>query len=98
MWAVNMMNHATFHRATGVVGANGNIQYVYAFPDNAAMKQRAYVGVDASRGGQGTNVNTVVVAPDCQTVITSHPGTPGNWSPADPRIGGSTPRWFTPPF
>jgi hypothetical protein len=99
MWAVNRTNNDTFHNAIGI-GVGNTVVYVYAFPvlnDPMGGGVMPYVGTDATRGGQGTNVNTVVIEDDCKSVITSHTGLPSGMSPGDPRIGGGTPNWFNPP-
>jgi len=39
-----------------------------------------FVGTDRDNGGKYTNVNTLVVSSDCETVITSYPGLPRGMS------------------
>lgn len=94
-------NDTTFHSGVGTVQNNRNIAYIYAFPNMGGMPMLgipprvAANGLDRNNGYAITNVNTVIVAPDCETVVTSFPGLP------DPRnfpggafgIGG-TPQLF----
>jgi hypothetical protein len=94
---VALMNKATFLNAKGVVNPRSkNIEYVYAFdqPDQLDGTPHAIVGTDTENAkGWRTNVNTLVVEPDCQTVVTSHPGAPSNWDPYDQRITGHPEYW-----
>jgi len=87
-------NQLTFDSAKGF-RSRGNFVYVYAYP----IVEVPYlgptsvdVGSDANHGGQSTNVNTVILRPDCKTVVTSHPGLPTGVFQGDPRITG-TPMW-----
>lgn len=94
---VTALNQATFQSATGF-SSRGNVAYVYAVPElkgnvmGTEVKAQVTVGTDSENSFKHTNVNTLIVAPDCQTVITSHPGLPEGMSDKDPRIYG-TPVW-----
>jgi hypothetical protein len=98
-------NQVTFMKGTAYPSFGGRTAYVYAFPDHDWTVQGLTgpigarwfqdIGIDASNGGQITNVNTVIVGPDCAEVITSHPGLPRGVSSTDP-MGGGTPYWRAP--
>lgn len=93
---VRVVNQLTFQNATGFKD-RGRIVYVYAVPEvdvNQTLVPLPYtkvqlaVGEDRSRADKFTNVNTLVIEPDCRTVVTSHPGLPAGMSQNDPRIHG----------
>jgi len=44
--------------------------------------------MDQRHPGELTNVNTLILAPNCVDVVTSFPGTPFWFADGDPRIGG----------
>jgi YD repeat-containing protein len=96
------LNQQTFEQ--GIAYRQGSrTAYVFAFPDfdytvrglSGPIGVRGFqdIGIDNTRGGTLTNVNTVIVGPDCKSVVTSFPGLPGTVSPTDPRITG-TPHWW----
>jgi len=72
----------------------GYIVFSYGFPPQSApgvsaeLLTGAIGSVDRRHPGQLTNVNTLILAPNCTDVITSFPGTPFWFADADPRIGG----------
>jgi hypothetical protein len=81
---VMQRNTRTFLRGVGTVQNGGNIAYVFAFPDHPALPmlglgaEYAANGVDRINGNVITNVNTLILKPDCQTVVTSFPGLPSS--------------------
>jgi hypothetical protein len=100
-------NQETFNFSTGIRSDN-NIVYVRAvYFQQPPDTEGEVVGIDNLGPNapipQYTNVNTVVVSSDCQSVITSHPGMPSrlNLSITDPRIRGNTrhpngsPTWWS---
>ena len=95
---VQAINALTFHGATGYQQRGGNIAYVYAFPQvefgvgGLTTKLTLGVGTDRDHNNDYTNVNTLIVRPDCTSVVTSFPGLPSDLSPNDSRISG-TPVW-----
>jgi hypothetical protein len=105
MRIVEQIDNFTFQNATGVPSGT-SILYVYAFPDRpknppsrTQTMEPAAVGLTLPGGPLRplpaviTNVNTLVVSSDCQTVITSYPGLPAGWGRFDPRVTGTPQYW-----
>lgn len=72
--------------------------YVYAIPEiklrhilPIEVRVQLHVGTDRNEDGKFTNVNTLIVASACKTVISSYPGLPGNMFGNTP--GGGRPVW-----
>jgi hypothetical protein len=52
------------------------------------------VGIDLSvHGGLYTNVNTLILRPNCRDVVTSFSGTPEYFKDDDIRVGGASQIW-----
>jgi hypothetical protein len=98
---VMRLDMATFLGGMGTVQNGGNIAYVLAFPDLPPLPllnvpaRPAAVGLDRDHGFDITNVNTLIIKPDCKTVVTSFPGLPSrfNFPGGHFNISG-TPQWY----
>ena len=103
--AVKGLNAYTFRLGTKTVDPKtGNIVISYGFPhtDDPAHNPSSMsnpsvewwvgvVGIDDPRHpGMYTNVNTLILKPNCKDVVTSFPGTPEYFGDNDIRIGGSS--------
>ena len=79
--------------------SHGNFVYVYAIPEVVIPRGvlpievhlQLFLGTDKSHGFEYTNVNTLVIASDCKTAISSYPGLPSNLNGNQP--GGGEPVW-----
>lgn len=99
------IDQLTFENGGAFPQSGGRTAYIYAVPGPLNLDRLTgsihNIGIDNTSNsktkipGSQTNVNTVIVDADCQTVITSHPGIPANVSPNDPRITGY-PDWWPP--
>ena len=95
---VKRRNQRTFESGTvGIRQANNNIAYVDAEYWHKRLgkfyAKGRIVGTDVTRNRNYTNINTVIVGPDCKTVITSFPGLPRYVRQNDPRIKGRVKWW-----
>jgi hypothetical protein len=86
--------------ATGIQQGNGNIAYIASFPVfekkyplGFSVKVETVIGADYGNGLRFTNTNTLILGPDCFTVVTSHPGLPSGVNASDPRIGRIGATW-----
>jgi RHS repeat-associated protein len=74
-----------------------NIVFVFGFPSGPAGNMEVkwftgLIGKGQPNAGTYTNVNTLILGPDCRTVITSHPGLPnGSYN-----YGGTPPYYRKP--
>ena len=76
---------------------NGNWVIIWGAPRRMwdfAGRLYAGIGIDANRYRMMTNVVTLILARDCQQVITIFPGLPAGVGPSDPRISGDPPDWW----
>jgi hypothetical protein len=87
-------NAATLMAGTGVRQRNGNIAYVASFPIKTfrnilgiTWSVEVWIGRDSENGFQMTNVNSLILKPDCVTVVTSFPGLATDVTAGDARIG-----------
>lgn len=74
-----------------------NIVFVYGFPSRSGQGIdvkwfTGFMGKDQPHAGELTNVNTLVLGPDCRRVITSYPGLPGGRY----TFGGTPPNYRRP--
>ncbi len=99
---VEAINNLTFNNGglTVQTDSRGRNTYVYVYgleKDFKLIKLFA-VGIDnetPGHQGQYTNLNTLVVGDNCDTVITSHPGLPSTRLTPNPTVNGPR-RWWTP--
>lgn len=88
------INQEAFEKGGAIPLRGGGIAYIYApYGSVGGLIEGFVVGQDKDHNWQFTNVRTVTIGPDCNSVQTSFPGTPRNISPNDQRIVGS-PRWW----
>ncbi|MBX3292719.1 MAG: RHS repeat protein [Acidobacteria bacterium] len=78
---VTAINQVTFQMATGYRSNNNTIIYIYSIPETPTrpIRLQLMIGTVGTKGpyaNKWTNTNTLVLASDCKTVISSYPGLP----------------------
>ncbi len=96
------INNVTFNFGGVTDPATGDDTYVYVLAIDKIFFNAVEVfavGIDGTPAHRGeyTNVNTLIVGDDCETVITSHPGMPSIRQTPNPNYNG-TPKWWRPTF
>lgn len=77
-------NILVFMLGKPTIQANGNIAYTFTFPtipDPTGKNVYTGIGTDVNNGGAVTNTATLILEPNCITVVTSFPGSPGGKTP-----------------
>lgn len=74
--AVVAFNQDVFLFGSSTIQGNGNIAYTLSVPPLLGTDGQVYAGIGMV-GGQLSLKGTLILAPDCLSVVTSFPGTPG---------------------
>ena len=79
---VKVYNADTFTLGAWVIQGNHNIEFTYMEPPfphplDPIHTIAAYIGIVRGDMTKPTAFNTLILKPDCKTVVTSFPGLPG---------------------